>query len=504
MVLLDSIVQRTAETIGTDRLKVAAWITRKDILNTAPREGPMGDAIFLGFMHGANIDRLAVDAPSSFKRYFRRLYHLPEPTLPAEQRTFVQRLATMFKGLQTWHNNLLRGVLSALVATLALAFTIPYFSYLEDSAPITAVETPSTTAKRKPTAPDSETPTPQIKPEVQQKTPELPVKAAKPTPTPIKETQSGKIFVEAIPDNAAVKILNIKPKFYQGMELEAGSYEVEVASEGYETQRQWIKLEAGDEKRFKFELAKIKIPEPIQVQKLIKNSIGMEFVLIPAGSFTMGSPLNEPGRDLDEQQHPVTIKRPFYLQTTEVTQKQWRQVMGSNRSWSKDCGDDCPVENVSWDDAQEFIKKLNQMESGEKYRLPTEAEWEYACRAGTRTSYYTGETEEGLNQAGWYSKNSGNKLHPVGEKKPNAWGLYDMHGNVWEWVEDDWHDTYKRAPDDGSAWIDNRRGYGRVIRGGSWLIDARNCRSATRFGDGPGRRDDFVGFRLSRSVSLGP
>ena len=227
-------------------------------------------------------------------------------------------------------------------------------------------------------------------------------------------------------------------------------------------------------------------------------------MLIPAGSFTMGSPTGERGRGTDERQHPVTISKPFYLQITEVTQKQWTQLMGSNPSSFKDGGDDFPVESVSWNKAQEFIKKLNQMESGAKYRLPTEAEWEYACRAGSKGRFCFGDDEAKLGEYAWYSGNSNNKTHPVGKKKPNKWGLYDMHGNVWEWVEDDWHDGYKGAPDDGRAWVDNPRGSRRVIRGGSWYYDAWYCRSATRRSHSPDYHSSRVGFRLSRSIALGP
>ena len=126
------------------------------------------------------------------------------------------------------------------------------------------------------------------------------------------------------------------------------------------------------------------------------------------------------------------------MQTTEVTQGQWKTVMGENPSNFYDCGNDCPVENVSWEDAQIFINVLNQTGTG-TYRLPTEAEWEYACRAGTTTRYYTGDLETDLDRAGWYHTNTGSKPHSVGGKEPNAFGLYDMHGNVLEWCEDDWH-----------------------------------------------------------------
>jgi formylglycine-generating enzyme required for sulfatase activity len=166
------------------------------------------------------------------------------------------------------------------------------------------------------------------------------------------------------------------------------------------------------------------------------NSIGMEFVLIPAGAFEMGSPSNEAGRDDDDGPiHQVTIKNAFYMGKYEVTQEQWRAVMGDNPSYFTG-NDNLPVEQVSWDDVQEFIRKLNAKEGTDKYRLPSEAEWEYACRAGTTTRYSFGDSESRLGEYAWYTDNSGSKTHPVGQKKPNPWGLYDMHGNVWEWVLD--------------------------------------------------------------------
>ena len=151
---------------------------------------------------------------------------------------------------------------------------------------------------------------------------------------------------------------------------------------------------------------------------------------------------------------------------------------------------------VSWRDAQAYA-------SWAGLRLPSEAEWEYACRASTVTRFYTGDKDKDPDQAGWYDDTSGGRLHPVGEKAPNAFGLYDMHGNVWEWVNDDWHDDYDGAPKGGRAWIE-LPGASRVVRGGSWDINARYCRSATRSHDDPGYRFNYLGFRLSRSVTLGP
>jgi len=228
------------------------------------------------------------------------------------------------------------------------------------------------------------------------------------------------------------------------------------------------------------------------------NTIDMEFVLIQPGEFDMGSPANETGRYNDEGPiHHVTISEAFYLGKYEVTQKQWHEVMGDNPSYFK--GDDLPVENVSWDNVQKFIKRLNEKENTHKYRLPSEAEWEYAARAGTTTRYSFGDDDSKLGEYAWYSENSGDNTHPVGNKGANPWGLYDVHGNVWEWVQDIWNNTYNGAPADGSAWE-----YGvsaaQVIRGGGWLRYARGCRSAFRYDIDRGARYHDLGFRLLQEV----
>ena len=250
-----------------------------------------------------------------------------------------------------------------------------------------------------------------------------------------------------------------------------------------------------------------------ETPKKYTNSIGMEFVLIPAGEFMMGSRLSAEELaqkygdeakwyEFEKPEHKVTICQPFYLQTTQVTQGQWQKVMDNNGSKFKGCGADCPVEQVSWEEVQSFIKKLNEMEGGRNYRLPTEAEWEYACRAASTTEYFFGDDPGKLGNHAWYADNSNYQTHPVGKKKPNAWGLYDMYGNVWEWVEDEWHNNYIQAPKDGRAWIDNPRCDTRVYRGGCWFSTARGCRSAARFIRWPGYRFDFLGFRLAGSVGL--
>jgi formylglycine-generating enzyme required for sulfatase activity len=247
--------------------------------------------------------------------------------------------------------------------------------------------------------------------------------------------------------------------------------------------------------------------------EIITNSIGMKFVLIQEAKFKMGSgsSANEVYRKYggkenqfkdEHPKHDVIINRQFYLQNTEVSQGQWKKVMGVNPSHFKDCGDDCPVETVSWQDAQKFINKLNAREGTTHYRLPTEAEWEYACRAGTTTAFSFGDNENALGKYAWYHKNSNEKPHRVGTKNPNAWGLYDMHGNVWEWVEDDWHNDYTGAPNDGSAWINSPRDYARVLRGCGYPATFSSCRSADRVRlPSPDIRWS-IGFRLARYTTL--
>ena len=221
---------------------------------------------------------------------------------------------------------------------------------------------------------------------------------------------------------------------------------------------------------------------------VLRNKIGMELVFIPAGIFMMGSTKG----DADEKpEHQVNIERPFYIGKYEVTQAQWRAVMGDNPSSFKNCGTNCPVENISWDDATEFIRRLNEMNDGLVYRLPSEAEWEYACRAGT-TGEYAGDWKE----MAWFSENSENRTHAVGQKQSNAWGLADMHGNVWEWCEDWYHETYYGAPTNGSAWVSGGEQKVRVMRGGSWVSDPAKLRTVNRNFLAPATRTFYFGLRV--------
>jgi formylglycine-generating enzyme required for sulfatase activity len=235
--------------------------------------------------------------------------------------------------------------------------------------------------------------------------------------------------------------------------------------------------------------------------KEFTNSIGMKLVLIPAGEFIMGSPKTEKDHLNNESpQHKVKITKAFFMGTTEVTQAQWKAVMGNNPSDFH--GDDLPVEKVSWDDCQEFLKILSAKE-GKTYRLPTEAEWEYACRAGSTTRFNVGDDGNTFDGVVWHLQNSDFRTHPVGQKKPNAWGLYDMHGNVWELCQD-WYeeDYYKRSPTNDPAGPET--GDGRVSRGGSWAIGLRGCRSAYRTVGDASARDNRYGFRVVVSGAKPP
>jgi formylglycine-generating enzyme required for sulfatase activity/cytoskeletal protein CcmA (bactofilin family) len=244
----------------------------------------------------------------------------------------------------------------------------------------------------------------------------------------------------------------------------------------------------------------VAVPE-VENPATIRNSLGMTFQLIPAGTFVMGSPIDELGRGTDESQYTVTLTESFYMQTTEVTQGQWEMVMNDNPSNFIDCGLNCPVENISWEDAENFIITLNAMGEG-SYTFPTEAQWEYAARSGSNKAFanadisYTDTADPNLDIMGWYDSNSNATPHAVAQKQANAWGLFDMHGNVWEWCND-WYDTYPTGSvtDPGGP----STGSYRVIRGGSWYSYARLCRSAKRSSSSPGARNNGIGLRLSRT-----
>ncbi len=234
----------------------------------------------------------------------------------------------------------------------------------------------------------------------------------------------------------------------------------------------------------------------------IEAATGLRFVRVPAGSFTMGTPPGVDGREAEEVPHRVTLTRDFYLGQFEVTQGQWTRVMGRNPSHFQACGEDCPVERVSSPDIQAFIGRL-AAETGERFRLPTEAEWEYACRSGATTAYATGDrlTTDQANfngtgpnpgaPAGLYRETPTR----VGSFSPNAWGLYDMHGNVWEWTEDE-HCPYPDQPVTDP--VGRCGAEKRVIRGGSWYFDANSARCGLRYDHRPQDLGFSLGFRLVR------
>ena len=264
------------------------------------------------------------------------------------------------------------------------------------------------------------------------------------------------------------------------------------------------------------DVASVEQPLPVAkpVGDPIENSIGMVLVPIPAGEFMMGSrlPAAEVAKRFNDDaeffknehpRHRVTLTKSFHLGRTEVTQGQWEAVMGTTpwkgKPFFKE-GDDYPATYVSWEDAVEFCRKLSETE-GVEYRLPMDAEWEYACRAGTTTAYSFGDDESQLDEYAWIKENTYNVggeayAHTVGQKKPNPWGLYDMHGNVWEWCQD-WSGEYPSGDVTDPAGPDS--GSDRVIRGSGWGLNAWHCRSAIRYRGSPSNRGDSLGFRVLRS-----
>ncbi len=233
-------------------------------------------------------------------------------------------------------------------------------------------------------------------------------------------------------------------------------------------------------------------------QAAFKDSVtGMEFILVNGGCFQMGDSFGD-GLPSEKPLHEVCVDS-YYLGKYEVTQGQWKKIMGENPAHFKTCGDNCPVESVKWTDIQSYIAELNRL-TGQTYRLPTEAEWEYAARDGGKSVKWAGTSSENkLGEYAWYDANSDDKTHPVGMKKANALGFYDMSGNVWEWTSDWYGEAYyqknardnPRGPDEG---------VNRVLRGGCWLDRAKDCRTAIRFNFNPEKGFKSIGFRLVRQI----
>lgn len=240
-----------------------------------------------------------------------------------------------------------------------------------------------------------------------------------------------------------------------------------------------------------------------QEPEKITNSIGMTLVRIPGGKFTMGSPATEAGRDSDETLQEVSIPSSFYLGVFEVTRGEYRRLTGGNPSYfssvsSFDRSSVLPVERVTWEEAVQFCRRLSELpeerSAGRVYRLPSEAEWEYSCRAGNSTAFCFGDDANRLGEFAWYAANSKGLTHPVGTRSPNAWGLYDMHGNVWEWCADWYSEHADEEPVRASL---KQSGTDRVLRGGGWGLGAAFCRSAYRAGAGPKGRGLNAGFRVA-------
>jgi formylglycine-generating enzyme required for sulfatase activity len=249
-----------------------------------------------------------------------------------------------------------------------------------------------------------------------------------------------------------------------------------------------------------------------------KNSLGMEFVLIQAGSFNMGADARLEDTQIDEAPiHRVIISKAFFIGKYEVTRRQWAELMEENESpaqahespeQTQELFGDHPVTQISWDEAQSFIERLNLKEGGNKYRLPTEAEWEYAARAGSNSTFYFGDDAAQLGQYAWFGETiAQGSTHPVGQKQPNAWGLYDIHGNVWEMVQDWYGMEYynetiapERLLQPSIDPAGPESGISRVERGGSWNASATNCRTANRHFNTPDKKYSNLGFRLAMSL----
>ena len=325
----------------------------------------------------------------------------------------------------------------------------------------------------------------------------------------------GSLTLDLQPSDARVTLPEVKVRYRPGMRLQEGTYRVVAQRDGYQDVTRTINVSGDTRVRIALEKA-----GPTAGESRVFD--GIEFVWIPPGEFRMGST----SRHADSDEKPVTrvrITEGFWLGKYEVTQRQWQAVMGSNPSGFKNCGGNCPVERVSWNNVQEYIRKLNGRTGGRPYRLPTEAEWEYAARAGTSTDTYAGDLQiRGrrnaplLDRIAWYGGNSGVSYdggydcsgwkekqyrsqrcgtHPVGGKAPNAFGLHDMLGNVWEWVGD-WKGDYPGGTVTDP--VGRSSGSVRVVRGGSWHYTAGFCRSAGRSGISPGDRIRGLGFRLLR------
>ena len=328
--------------------------------------------------------------------------------------------------------------------------------------------------------------------------------------------QSQTLTIKYMPTNATVLVDNKMVKGTNGVAqttLPVGQHSYIVACDGYESEEGMVKLKASAPSNLQITLTKEAmatqqsiVSQPAVAQQPmeqtpvtnvdnisipVKDGISIDMVRVEAGTFTMGATaeMKEP-YDWEKPTHRVTLTNDYYIDKYEVTQVLWQAVMGNNPSKFK--GDNLPVEKVSWDDCQEFISKLNRI-TGKTFRLPTEAEWEYAARGGKKSRGYQYSGSNNLSDVAWYGDNSGNKTHAVGTKQPNELGIYDMSGNVWEWCQDLYgrYSSYSQTNPTGA-----NNGLYRMNRGGSWGVNAWNCRSSGRDNITPGSRYNYLGLRL--------
>ena len=317
--------------------------------------------------------------------------------------------------------------------------------------------------------------------------------------------RKARLFVQTIPSEATVRILNITPKFFQGMELEPDLYHLEVMASGHEVWKQSIELREGEDMKLDVKLKRTSEPSLSVGTKSYEifeiNGVSFKMIRIAPGQFMMGSRKYEWRRRNGERQHEVRISKPYWIGETEVTQMLWNAVMQNSPPRYEGCGENCPVGTISWKECREFVEELNKLNKEGTFRLPTEAEWEYACRSGTKSPFSYGDclNTDQANYNGKYFYDFGDCRKgqttdgpvSVGSLKPNPWGLYDMHGNVAEWCRD-WHADYP------SGFVNDPEGPAsgdfKVVRGGSWNSSARDCRSASR-NRGPPDRHGY-GLRL--------
>ena len=316
--------------------------------------------------------------------------------------------------------------------------------------------------------------------------------------------KKGRLYVTTEPEDARVRVLNITPQYHEGIELEAGRYHIEVSKTDYETDNRWVELAAREDLDVQIRLKPKAVPvaRPSYSSSPGKGDIwrdpvtGMEFVWVPGGCYEMGCGSWSSDCNGDEKPvHEVCVDG-FWMGKYEVTQGEWERIMGDNPSFFKK-GDNYPVEDVSWDDAKKYIERLNAKSSGSyEFRLPTEAEWEYACRSGGKPEKYCGGSN--IDSLAWYYGNGRGLTHPIGTKDPNGLGIYDMSGNIWEWCEDIYaDDAYSKHSRNNPIYTGG--GTDRVLRGGCWSFKPRDVRSASRGRYSPGFRNCYLGFRLLRT-----